>query len=158
MHGHIDAANNHIIVWHLFRETEQGRVACQVTVDTRTSTILSDKCDKATVEVKATHSNSASIHSRLGIPIETVERDGHSVQIAHPSKAPPSTRRLMHFFDESQPCGFAGCEELRAEYFKRLGELPTDCPPCRAGELMREYMTIILDNHAPAFNSIGTGT
>jgi hypothetical protein len=79
--------------------------------------------------------------------MESLRENGYGVDIDKDgtliiSSAPELEGEVYRFFTECE-CWFDGCEELRAEYKRRLEELPDDCPSCVEGDVMRAMLDAV---------------
>jgi hypothetical protein len=81
---------------------------------------------------------------QVAVPLQTDRVAGiRRVQNADGSITPIPSEKVktdIRLFVDTTPCWFPECEALRAAYNEELSKLPTDCPACEKGALIRKYL------------------
>ena len=131
------------IQWHLKRRQPDGKLnPCVLLIEKGTGVIVSEKCEeKASASLGAAGNGTTQHLEQFGIPYELKQLpNGQTVIEVRSDGAPRKTKMIMQFFNDSVPCYFAGCEEVRREYKEELKNLGEGCRECDKGEVMRSYM------------------
>ena len=83
-------------------------------------------------------------HHQDAVPLQVDRVAGiRRVQNVDGSITPVPSEKVktdIRLFVETTPCWFPECEALRAAYNEELSKLPSDCPACEKGALIRKYL------------------
>jgi hypothetical protein len=123
-------------VLHLFRVVGGKRVKIRFVVDEQ-MTIL----EETETQEPAKNPDSrikADLDAR-GIKYET--QDGKLV-ITH---VPELERKSIEALTNIDKCWFEGCREIVEAYIQEGKTLPSDCPACQKGALIRKYRQLLID-------------
>jgi hypothetical protein len=112
----------------------RGTVAIDVTSDGEIRSVINGKLLELFDRTRP--QTAVSIPSTRMSGIRRVENADGSITPV-PSEKVKTDIRL---FVDSTPCWFPECEALRAAYNAELASLPTDCPACEKGALIRKYL------------------
>lgn len=92
-----------------------------------------------------------TIEASTGVVISEIQLGAPQPQPADPRVASSQSptlrddlRDIMPFYHETGPCRYPGLEQLHARYLADLRNLEAsykegECPPCKKGDLMRDY-------------------
>lgn len=85
---------------------------------------------------------------------KTTETGGYQLDA---SSVTPEMKKLLLFFIPNEPCWFAGCEDLRAQYKREFDAVGGEnCSSCASGELTRKYLLRLKKEYPEALNATST--